>query len=77
MQQETYPTLKHKKWGEILFSFLLIPYKAACFVQWPNRKTGFIEDEYLYSVKVPRDGWGKINFKRLENLSRCKALRDV
>jgi hypothetical protein len=39
------------------------------FSQRPSRKTGHIEDEYLYSVKVQRNIWEKINFTRLENLN--------
>lgn len=38
------------------------------YSQRANKKTGQIIDEYLYSVRVPRNAWGQINFKNLETI---------
>jgi hypothetical protein len=44
-----------------------------------SRKTGNIEDEYIYSVKVQRHQWEKINFSRLDVLDvvACFELFDL
>lgn len=36
------------------------------YSQRVSKKTGNIEDEYLYSVRIPRAEWEKINFANLE-----------
>ena len=38
------------------------------YSQRANKKTGQIENEYLYSVRVQRKEWEKINFKNLESI---------
>lgn len=39
------------------------------YSQRSDRRTGHIEDEYLFSVKVQRNVWEKINFSRLNFLN--------
>lgn len=36
------------------------------YSQRTNKKSGQLEDEYLYSVRVQRSAWEQINFKNLE-----------
>jgi hypothetical protein len=36
------------------------------YSQRPNKKTGDIMNEYLYSIRVTRDKWEKINFNNLD-----------
>lgn len=38
------------------------------YSQRANRRTGKIETEYLYSVRVPREAWGQINFDNLDTI---------
>ena len=49
------------------------------YSQRPNKKTGHIENEYLYSVRVKRSDWEKINFLGLEsvNIIECFELFDL
>lgn len=42
--------------------------------QRPDRATGQVRDEYLYSVRVLRDAWRQINFAALENIDVVEAL---
>lgn len=55
----------------------------SAFSQRPNKATGVITDEYLYSVRVKRDDWSKINFANLSaldvvtSLERFELRRDV
>lgn len=44
------------------------------YSQRPDKATGQIRDEYLYSVKIPRDKWHSINFENLEQLDVVEAL---
>lgn len=46
----------------------------SAFSQRPNKATGAIADEYLYSVRVKRDDWAKINFANLPALDVVTAL---
>lgn len=45
------------------------------YSQRPSRKTGHIENEYLYSVRVQRDQWEKINFSGLIKLDVVECLQ--
>lgn len=38
------------------------------YSQRVSRKTGYVEDEYLYSVRVTHEAWEHINFDNLEAL---------
>jgi len=44
------------------------------YSQRPDKATGQIQDEYLYSVKITRDEWHSINFENLEQLDVVDAL---
>lgn len=44
------------------------------YSQRPDKATGQIRDEYLYSVKITRDEWYSINFENLEHLDVVEAL---
>lgn len=44
------------------------------YSQRPDKATGQIQDEYLYSVKIARDEWHSINFENLEQLDVVEAL---
>lgn len=44
------------------------------FSQRPDRTTGQITDEYLYSVRVKRASWSLIRFDNLENLDVVDSL---
>lgn len=44
------------------------------YSQRPDKATGQIRDEYLYSVKITRDEWHSINFENLEQLDVVEAL---
>jgi hypothetical protein len=44
------------------------------FSQRANRATGVVTDEYLYSVRVKREDWEKINFTNLNGLDVITAL---
>lgn len=39
-----------------------------------SRATGHLEDEYLFSVKIKRFDWEKINFQQLEHIDPVQAL---
>lgn len=41
----------------------------SAYSQRTSRKTANMEDEYLYSVRVQRDAWNKINFGRLSDIN--------
>jgi hypothetical protein len=43
-------------------------------VSSPARATGVIKDEYLYSVRVGRDAWAKIDFKNLKHIDVVEAI---
>ncbi|MDP3596771.1 MAG: hypothetical protein Q8S75_07260 [Nitrospirota bacterium] len=53
------------------------------YSQRPNKTTGEISDEYLYSVRVTREAWSKINFGNLsaievtESLGQFELRRDM
>lgn len=47
----------------------------SAYSQRPNRSTGNIEDEYLYSVLVKRLDWQRINFANLAALDVVEALQ--
>lgn len=44
------------------------------FSQRPDRATGQVADQYLYSVRVSRGAWSTINFGNLEELDVVDAL---
>ncbi len=44
------------------------------YSQRPNKATAQIENEYLYSVRVSRDEWEKINFDNLSKIDVVDAL---
>jgi len=44
------------------------------YSQRPNRLTGNVNNEYLYSVKVDRSLWSRINFENLNNLDVVDSL---
>jgi len=46
----------------------------SAYSQRPNKATGQIGNEYLYSVRVSRDGWVKINFDNLSQIDVVEAL---
>lgn len=46
----------------------------SAYSQRPDKATGQIRDEYLYSVKITRDEWHSINFENLEQLDVVEAL---
>lgn len=48
--------------------------KVAGYSQRVNKATGVIADEYLYSVRVQRSNWSKINFRNLPALDPVEAL---
>jgi hypothetical protein len=39
-----------------------------------SKSTGHLEDEYLFSVKIKRDDWYKINFQNLDSIDPVQAL---
>lgn len=55
----------------------------SAYSQRPDKSTGHVNDEYLYSVRVKRLGWGGIRFDNLEEIdvveafSRFELLRDM
>ncbi len=46
----------------------------SAYSQRPNRSTGHVTDEYLYSVRVDRGLWSCINFDNLRDLDIIEAL---
>lgn len=44
------------------------------YSQRPNRATGHIEDEYLYSVRVSREQWTALNFTNLPGIDVCEVF---
>ncbi|MBE7459629.1 MAG: DUF4236 domain-containing protein [Zoogloeaceae bacterium] len=46
----------------------------SAYSQRPDRATGKVGDEYLYSVRIPRDKWRSIDFGNLANLDPIEAL---
>jgi len=46
----------------------------SAFSQRPNKSTGVIDDEYLYSVQVTREQWLRINFANLASIDVVEAL---
>ena len=44
------------------------------YSQRPNKATGQIQDEYLYSVKVTRDAWSKLDFTNLSAIDVAESL---
>jgi hypothetical protein len=46
----------------------------SAFSQRPAKATGAVTDEYLYSVRVKREDWAKINFANLDGLDVIAAL---
>lgn len=46
------------------------------YSQRVNKKTGHIDDEYLYSVRVNRENWEKINFENLENVDVVECFSE-
>jgi Protein of unknown function (DUF4236) len=46
----------------------------SAYSQRPNKATGKIEDEYIYSVQVDRSLWSKINFDNLQYIDIIESL---
>jgi hypothetical protein len=46
----------------------------SAYSQRPDKTTGQIRDEYLYSVDVLREQWSRINFKNLANIDVIEAF---
>lgn len=46
----------------------------SAYSQRPDRTTGHVTDEYLYSVRVTRASWSRMNFSNLQNLDVVDAL---
>jgi hypothetical protein len=46
----------------------------SAYSQRPDRATGKIEDQYLYSVKVSREKWNCVSFKNLADLDPVLCL---
>jgi hypothetical protein len=46
----------------------------SAYSQRPNRTTGHVEDEYLFSVCVKRAEWARVNFNGLEQIDVVEAL---
>ncbi len=46
----------------------------SAYSQRPNKATGVIEDQYLYSVRVARSDWATISFVNLSNVDVVEAL---
>jgi len=46
----------------------------SAYSQRPNRTTGYLEDDYLLSVRVKRTEWARINFGNLDQLDVVEAL---
>lgn len=46
----------------------------SAYSQRPDRTSGAVADEYLYSVRVPRDAWQRIRFENLANVDVLQAL---
>lgn len=46
----------------------------SAYSQRPNKTTGHLENEYLYSVRVNRDDWSDINFSNLSTIDVVDAL---
>lgn len=46
----------------------------SAFSQRPDKATGKVGDEYLYSVRIPRDKWRAIDFGNLANLDPVEAF---
>lgn len=46
----------------------------SAYSQRPDRSTGHVTNEYLYSVQVNRGSWSSINFDNLQNLDVVEAL---
>ena len=44
------------------------------YSQRPNKATGEIQDEYLYSVHVERDAWARIKLYNLKEVDLLEAL---
>lgn len=46
------------------------------YSQRPDKKTGNITNEYLYSVRVSRDKWEKINFSNLDAIDVSECFKE-
>lgn len=44
------------------------------FSQRQSRATGRVEEEYLYSVRIERSGWERIDFSQLDQIDAVEAL---
>jgi hypothetical protein len=44
------------------------------FSQRQSRATGQVEEEYLYSVRIERSGWERIDFSQLDQIDPVEAL---
>ncbi len=46
----------------------------SAYSQRPNNSTGHVQDQYLYSARIPRSQWSEINFKNLDALDITEAF---
>lgn len=46
----------------------------SAYSQRPDKATGKVGDEYLYSVRIPREKWGAIDFGNLADLDPVEAF---
>jgi hypothetical protein len=44
------------------------------YSQRPNKSTGEVQDQYLYSVRVNRRDWAKLNFANLKDVDPAEAM---
>lgn len=44
------------------------------YSQRPDKKTGHIQDDYLYSVSVTREAWSVVNLEQIENIDVVECL---
>jgi hypothetical protein len=48
----------------------------SAYSQRPSKLTGQIQDEYLYSVRVTRSKWSRINFQNLNTIDVVKCFEE-
>jgi len=46
----------------------------SAYSQRPDKTTGHVRDDYLYSIRIPRRRWSQIDFSGLERLDLAEAL---
>jgi hypothetical protein len=46
----------------------------SAYTQRPDKSTGVVQDDYIYSVRVSRDQWHRIDFRNLAAVDPVEAL---